>query len=266
MERTKRLLLAACCALAVASWRTAASAFAARDKLAVPALPAIAANENLAPAGRLERGRLRIALIARRGVWHPDGPGTLGLPIEAFGEAGRVLQIPGPLLRVPLGTRVEASVRNELSHDIFIRGLGSPAGSATSVLRVRSAATRRVTFRLDKPGTFGYYASATGETVDSRIFNDAELSGAIVVDAPHVPRIDHVFVLGVYAPVRRKDGSPQFAYLLETINGRAYPFNRTARLRARPARSLGRFQCKRAGPSDAFAWLLLSHRSPRCLR
>ncbi len=221
MERLRRLVFALCST--VLGSTLAATPVAARILPVAPALGAISANQNVAPGGSLQHGRLRIALVARRGLWRPDGPGTLGLPIEAFGEAGRPLQIPGPLVRVPLGTRVEASVRNELPHDIFVRGLSAPAGAAARVLRVRRGAIRRVTFLLDKPGTFGYYASTTGETVDSRIFDDAELSGAIVVDAPHVPRIDHVFVLGVYAPVRRPDGSPHFIYLLETINGRSFP-------------------------------------------
>jgi FtsP/CotA-like multicopper oxidase with cupredoxin domain len=141
----------------------------------------------------------------------------------AFGEVGRPLRIPGPLVRVPVGTRVDASVRNELSHDLTVRGLSAPAGSSTSVLHIPPGTMRRVTFVLDRPGTFGYYGSAHGETVDTRIFDDAELSGAIVVDAPGKPRVDHVFVLGLYAPVKRKDGSPSFIYFLETVNGRAYP-------------------------------------------
>ena len=63
-----------------------------------------------------------------------------------------------------------------------------------------------------------------GERVgDNRIFDDAELSGAIVVDAPHEPRVDHAFVLALYAPVKEKSGEPDFIYFLETINGRSFP-------------------------------------------
>jgi hypothetical protein len=73
----------------------------------------------------------------------------------AFGEVGRPLRIPGPLVRVPVGTRVDASVRNELSHDLTVRGLSAPAGSSTSVLHIPPGTMRRVTFVLDRPGTFG---------------------------------------------------------------------------------------------------------------
>ncbi|HEV2909744.1 MAG TPA: multicopper oxidase domain-containing protein [Candidatus Eremiobacteraceae bacterium] len=183
----------------------------------------IAANDNTVAGGRLEHSVLRIALVAQRGLWYPDGPGTMGLPIEAFGEAGKPLQIPGPFLRVMLGTRVVVTVRNELAHDLTIRGLAAPADKLTTVLHVPRGATRRVSFVLDRAGAFGYYGSDKGETVDNRMFEDAELSGAIVVDDPHAPRVDHIFVLGLYEPVKYKDGTGNFIYFLETINGRSYP-------------------------------------------
>ncbi len=186
-------------------------------------LPQIVANDNTKAAGRLQRGVLHIGLVAKRGLWYPDGPGTVGLPIEAFGESGKPLRIPGPLLHVPLGTRVVATVRNELSHDLTVRGLAAPRNMMTSALLVRRGATRSVSFVLDRAGAFGYYASDKGETIDARIFDDAELSGAIVVEGRHGPHVNHVFVLSIYAPIRMNDGSPNFVYLLETINGRSFP-------------------------------------------
>ncbi|MBC5825025.1 MAG: multicopper oxidase domain-containing protein, partial [Candidatus Eremiobacteraeota bacterium] len=224
MKRSKRSILGTGGALFVAGWlaTTAGVAAPARPHAQAP-LADIASNDNTAAGGRLAHGTLHIALIARRGLWYPDGPGTIGLPIEAFGEAGRPLRIPGPLVRVPLGTRVVASVRNELSHDLTVRGLAASADALTTALRVPHGATRHVTFDLDRAGAFGYYGSDKGETVDGRVFDDAELSGAILVEAPHAPRVDHVFVLGLYAPVKRKDGTPNFIYMLETINGHAYP-------------------------------------------
>ncbi len=187
------------------------------------ALPAIAANDNTVAGGHVEGHTLHLDLVARRGLWYPDGPGTLGLPIEAFGEATGPLRIPGPLLRAPVGTRVVATIHNELSHDLTVRGLAAPADALTTVLHVPRGATRRVTFVLDRAGAFGYYGSDTGETIDARAFDDAELSGAIVVEEPHAQPIDHIFVLGLYAPVKERDGTPDFVYFLETINGRSFP-------------------------------------------
>ncbi len=194
-------------------------------------LETIAANDNTLAGGRLRDGVLRIALVARRGVWYPDGPGTAGLPIEAFGEVGKPLQIPGPLVRVPVGTRVVATIRNELGHELNIRGLAASAAASTTVVHVANGATHRLSFVLDRAGASGYYGSddkgANGnnpsETIDTRIFRDAELSGAIVVEKPGAPRVDHVFVLGIHDPVRLADGTPNFLYLLATINGRSFP-------------------------------------------
>ena len=59
----------------------------------------IAANDGTKPGGVRTGRTLRISLVARWGLWYPDGPGTIGLPVEAFGEVGRPLQIPGPLDR-----------------------------------------------------------------------------------------------------------------------------------------------------------------------
>ncbi|HZZ65445.1 MAG TPA: hypothetical protein VFE17_08105, partial [Candidatus Baltobacteraceae bacterium] len=95
-------------------------------------LPQIAANDNTKAAGRLEHGVLRLALVAQRGLWYPDGAGTIGLPIEAFGEAGKRLRIPGPLLHVPAGTRIIATIHNELAHDLTVRGLAPPPEMLTS--------------------------------------------------------------------------------------------------------------------------------------
>jgi FtsP/CotA-like multicopper oxidase with cupredoxin domain len=190
----------------------------------------IVANDNTHAAGVFQGGILRLSLVARRGLWYPDGPGTRGLPVEAFGEVGKPLQIPGPLIRVPMRTRVVATIRNELGHDLNIRGLAAFGAPATGV-RVGSGTSRRLSFVLERPGAFGYYGSddrgANGnnpsETIDTRIFRDAELSGVIIVEKPRGPRVDHVFVLGIHDPVRLRDGTPNFIYMLETINGRSFP-------------------------------------------
>jgi manganese oxidase len=183
----------------------------------------IASNDSVISGGTRTGNVLHIALVARWGLWYPDGPGTIGLPIEAFGEAGRPLQLPGPLIRAPLGTRVVASIRNELAHDLTVRGLTTTSAVPQAILRIPSGATRRTTFTLDRAGAFGYYGSDFGESLDGRMFGDAELSGAIVVERPHAAPIDHIFVLGVYAPVKEANGDPNFLYMLETINGRAFP-------------------------------------------
>ncbi|MGH7644097.1 MAG: hypothetical protein ACREMR_00790, partial [Gemmatimonadales bacterium] len=77
--------------------------------------PAIEANTNQVAAGQLRRGVLTLRLVARVGLLYPEGKDGPGIPVQAFGEEGRPLQIPGPLIRVPEGTELRVTVRNEIT-------------------------------------------------------------------------------------------------------------------------------------------------------
>ena len=72
----------------------------------------IVPNDNRRPAGRLEDGVLTLSLTAREGMWHPHGFERPGIPVGAFAENEGRLQMPGPLIRVPVGTEVRTTVRN----------------------------------------------------------------------------------------------------------------------------------------------------------
>ncbi len=217
------LLLLAAFTLGAVTYGATASAAPAAAVGTFGRLDDIAFAEGMVSAGSRTGHTLHIALVARWGMWYPDGPGTLGLPVEAFGEAGRPLQIPGPLLHVPLGTRVMATIHNELPHDLTVRGLASASASSQASVTVPRGATRSVAFTLDRAGMSYYYGSDFGEGLALRFASDAELSGAIVVDRPHAPPLDRVFLLSIYAPVIEPTVGPNFLYALETINGRSYP-------------------------------------------
>jgi hypothetical protein len=68
------------------------------------AAEAIATNDNRQPAGRLQNGVLTLQLELRRGTWHPEGEDGEAIPVYAFAEAGKPLQAPAPLIRVPQGS------------------------------------------------------------------------------------------------------------------------------------------------------------------
>ena len=74
----------------------------------------VTVNNNRRPAGALEGNVLTLTLRAGRGVWHPEGPSGPGLTIEALGETASPLSVPAPMIRVKEGTRIAASVRNDL--------------------------------------------------------------------------------------------------------------------------------------------------------
>jgi manganese oxidase len=156
-------------------------------------------NDNRRPAGRLANGVLTIALEARRGAWFPEGPQGKHLDVFAWGEPGKDLQVPGPLVRVPLGTVVRATLRNTLDVPITVFGFGAARGTADSVI-VAPGATRDVQFTASAAGTF-YYAGKVGPgPIEARLGEDSQLGGAIVVDPPNIaggvaPANDRVFVM-----------------------------------------------------------------------
>src|SRR5512135_281253 len=107
------------------------------------ALPAILANANRVPAGRLERGVLTVRLVARRGYWSPEESDGGGLDVEAFAEEGGPPLNPGPLIRVPEGTVIRASVRNALpAETLVVHGLDSRPGTDADTLQVAPGAVR----------------------------------------------------------------------------------------------------------------------------
>jgi FtsP/CotA-like multicopper oxidase with cupredoxin domain len=185
-------------------------------------LPSIASNDNTHVAGTLDRSGLAVSLVARDGLWYPDGPGTLGLPVGAFGESGKALALPGPLLRVNAGTPVKVTLRNAFPHEtLHVYGL---SGERSEFVTLAAGATHTFHFLRSVPGTYSYWANDASESQRMRGGHDAGLSGAIVVDDPKRARPkDHVFVLGVYLNVFHPDGSPNYRYELDTINGHSWP-------------------------------------------
>lgn len=191
-------------------------------------LPRADANDNRAPAGTLRDGVLTVALVAREAMWHPDGPDAPGIAMQAFGERGRTPSIPGPMLRVPAGTEVRATVRNDVpGTTLLVFGLQSRAAEASDrddTLSVPAGETREVRFRLDAPGTYFYWGTTTGASLRRRHRFDSQLTGAIVVDEPGAPVRDRVFLLGEFVDSVDATGTPVEGQLVLTaINGRSWP-------------------------------------------
>src|SRR5215470_19610415 len=87
--------------------------------------PTAICNDNRVPAGSLASGVLNVRLEARSAIWYPNEAGKTSLVVSAFAEEGRKPQIPGPLLRVPAGVEISATIRNSLDHTIYVHGLAS---------------------------------------------------------------------------------------------------------------------------------------------
>lgn len=85
---------------------------------AAPALPVVAPNDNRVSAGTLENGVLTLNLVVAMARWYPEDSGGSFTELPVFAEEGRGPQIPAPLIRVPLGTRVRVTVRNALADSV----------------------------------------------------------------------------------------------------------------------------------------------------
>ncbi|HWJ22231.1 MAG TPA: multicopper oxidase domain-containing protein [Gemmatimonadaceae bacterium] len=210
---------------AVLCGAAAARTFAARTPVVgtVPGEVRVVANDNRAPAGTLRGGVLTLRLVARAGTWRPDGDSAPGAMVPAFAEEGHEPRIPGPLIRVPAGTEVAVTVRNALAADtLAVHGLGAhPGGDAGMTLA--PGAARTVRFRLDAPGTYYYWGTTMGRRLDFRTREDAQLSGAIVVDARGArPAPDRILVIGMWSDTAGRVLARRHR-LLAVVNGRSWP-------------------------------------------
>ena len=210
--------LAALVLLLVAPW-IRPSAHGGRERVHV--------NDNRRAAGSMGRGLLTLHLEARLGMWHPDGDSAPGAEVPAFAEAGKPSQIPGPLIRVPAGTEIDLTVRNAVPnavltvHGLYARPSTPPAGDT---VQIASGAIRPVRFRLDAPGTYYYWGTTMGREFRGRTREDAQLSGAIVVDEPGPRTPDRILVIGVWEDTA---GGVVLARERErelmVVNGRSWP-------------------------------------------
>ncbi|MGB9072750.1 MAG: multicopper oxidase domain-containing protein [Terriglobales bacterium] len=192
-----------------------------------PAADEIVANQNRIPAGKLEHGVLNVQLELRSGAWRPEAEDGPQLFVQAFGEAGRAAQIPGPMLRMPEGTTVHATVTNKLKMKATVYGLNTRPGDATTGVEIPAGESREFTFAAGAPGTYYYWARTTEPlkvgplTIVRPVQADTHLNGAFIVDPAGPVPPDRVFVIN--AMVALADVvHPTFEVL--TINGKSYPY------------------------------------------
>ena len=185
------------------------------------------ANDNRQASGTFRNGVLTVALEVREATWYPDGDQSPGASVEAFGEVGKTPSVPGPLLRMPAGTEIRASLRNSLPRDtitFFIPARlsrNAPTDQLDSLV-VPPGADRPLRITSTRPGTYLYRAVSgrrgTGRAV-LRI--DGLLGGALVVDsavAAGAPR-DRIMVMqGLGDP----NDAPALPHVM-AINGRSWP-------------------------------------------
>lgn len=198
---------------------------AVRTPPATAALPAIATHDNSRAAGTLRDGTLTLSFEIRRGMWHPNGPDRTGTPMLAFAEPGGPLLLPGPMIRVPAGTRTEVTVHNLSDTTLVLRGLSpDPADS----LLLAPGATGTVRSIASDVGNRYYQASYPGRPLRRQSVEDGHLAGAIIVDDPSAPAQsprmqERILVLTASFHSSDSTGRLTNARELYAFNGRAWP-------------------------------------------
>src|SRR5215510_6261624 len=158
-------------------------------------LSPVLANDNTHTAGTTDRETVTIRLRAAQGAWRPEGDTGPALTVEAFGEEGRELLVPAPLIRVVEGTTIAVSVRNELEVPLRVHGLCTRDGTPCPPIDVAPGGARDVRFASGGAGTYHYWATSLGAPFPFR-----ELAGALVVDPANAPAApDRVFVITEWA-------------------------------------------------------------------
>ncbi|HEU4996144.1 MAG TPA: multicopper oxidase domain-containing protein, partial [Gemmatimonadaceae bacterium] len=188
----------------------------------------VRANDNRARAGVLLNGTLALRMEARLAEWHPQGDDQPGSVVPAFAEIGRQASIPGPLIRVPAGTEVVTVVRNAVPNTILtIHGLHSRpvVGAAfNDSTQLTYGQIQTLRFKLDRPGTYYYWATTRGSSFQDRTHDDAQLSGAIVVDeAGQRVQKDRILMIGGWTDTVGTENNRHSRRQLFVLNGRSWP-------------------------------------------
>ncbi|MGI9077478.1 MAG: multicopper oxidase domain-containing protein [Gemmatimonadaceae bacterium] len=229
----------------------------------IPAPEAALPNDNRLAAGRLTHGVLALRLEARQVVWHPEADDGAAIPVYAFAEAGQRARIPGPLIRVPVGTEIRATVRNMLPKRMHVYGLHARGSARSDSSIVPPGATEELRFRADLPGTYYYWGRT--EPLPPQpgpgVSRDAALLGAFIVDSAHAAISPHerilvingffdtVPALGVWSEeahqVLRREFLRRDRWVVTGVNGKSWPH--TERL-SYTAGDTVRFRIISAGP------------------
>jgi len=180
-------------------------------------------NDNRQAAGTLKHGVLTVAIEARTGIWRPEGDSGRALDVAAFAEAGKALSTPGPVIRVPVGTEIHATIRNRLDKPLIVYGFGKTRGPSDSVI-VPVNGTTPVQFKAMAPGTYYYLGKRGMDPIGFRLLEDMQLHGVIVVDPPNAPRKadDRIFAISWWCGIAPASPSG-LSRCTMAINGLSWP-------------------------------------------
>jgi len=194
---------------------------AARDAAAPPVA---VANPMSRPAGRAAGDGWQVALEARPAMWHPSADDGPGLEVAAFAEAGGTPSVPGPLIRVALGTTVAITVTNRLDDTLLVTGLRDPRTRDTLV--IAPGGTDSARFVAARAGLHGYVGRTRRGMRAWPGGRGGQLAGVIVIDSARAPP-DRIFAITAWAGAPPVGGDSTFVLAL---NGKMWPHTERERL------------------------------------
>jgi len=188
-----------------------------------PPLDTVSPNDNRRAAGTLDKGVLTVALEARSGEWRPEGENGRAVDVAAFAEEGKTLSTPGPLIRVPVGTQIHATIRNRLDKPLIVYGFGKTRGLSDSVI-VPVGTSMPVSFTAEAAGTYYYLAKRGVDIVGGRPSEDTQLHGLIVVEPAGARRdaADRIMALSWWCNVNPASRTG-LSRCTMTMNGLSWP-------------------------------------------
>ena len=145
-------------------------------------LPKVVTHDNLKSAGVLKDGVLTVHLELKEGAWHPDADDAPAIPALTITEEGAAPSMPGPMIRVPEGTRVHVFFKNTQFFPIFVFGLNQRPGDAKDAVNVNPGETKEFNFLAGAPGTYFYRASCFAPVPINGLYpgGDTTMTGAFV--------------------------------------------------------------------------------------
>ena len=161
-------------------------------------------NDNRKPAGEFRNGILYLKLETRVGEWFPETREGKGLQVYAFAEAGKPMQLPGPMIRVKEGTIINAEIHHRIpGSPLVLHGFYSRPGNPVDSISIPFDSTYRVQFKAGSAGTYFYWASdgnIKDDVTGYPYFNDSQLSGAFIIDSSSaIPDpMERIFLIGIW--------------------------------------------------------------------
>jgi len=172
----------------------------AAAKTASSTAPEVHPNPNTTSAGALHDGVLTVALEAKASLWR-FSEGRPPMTVAAFSEQGKSPLMPGPLLRVPMGTQLRLTIRNSLDKPLTFIVPAAVHGGPDRITAMDSVVIPPNTVdtlseRTAVPGSYVYRGTLPdGASKISHI--GGVLAGTIVVDSAGTTaqRTERVFVI-----------------------------------------------------------------------